>query len=580
MSDADKTVYSSRGASEVAGAPQPSPPPPPDSKKRNPLLIAGGIGCALLLCTALLVGGVVYYLWNNPDNPLAQFVNTGAETETPTVETPVDEPTEISTPAPSPTPEAAEAEIESETATAEPDNGEPSDENGGVVGPEPEFGPITFAEDATDDYEPVGAANTFAEGISEVHAIFDYSGMSPDYTWERVWYLNGDEILRSPQDGKPPERWSGAEEGVFDYFINNGDDPLPAGEWLLELYVEDNLLASASFTIEAAAAPELAAATDDGAEHAADLEATPTARPTSAATAISAATSSSAGGGGTYQLLFTKWNGSQHNLYVADTNGNNERFIFGRAAGPSWTPDGQTIFFFGEEGIDRQVIENIEYVFDGISNGIIAMNAAPLPSSPDKAQLFQALDWKQGRARWANVSPNGQMVAFDADFSGSYRIYFLGTADNQQFRFEILGEQADWSPDSEKIVYRSGRNGTTGIWISNRDDTGHTLITQDGSDSLPAWSPDGQTIAFSRDQGGNIDIYLMNVDGSNVRRITDAPGPDTLPTFTPSGDIIFRSTRSGSWGIWKMSGDGSNQTEIIPNAEVGPDWTFSRMDVR
>ena len=30
------------------------------------------------------------------------------------------------------------------------------------------------------------------------------------------------------------------------------------------------------------------------------------------------------------------------------------------------------------------------------------------------------------------------------------------TSDNMQFRFEILGEQADWSPDSEKIVYRSG----------------------------------------------------------------------------------------------------------------------------
>jgi Tol biopolymer transport system component len=268
-------------------------------------------------------------------------------------------------------------------------------------------------------------------------------------------------------------------------------------------------------------------------------------------------------------------------MYVADTNGSGERFLLNRAAGPSWTPSGQEIFFFGEAGIDRQrLVDGREFVFDGISNGIVALtNAAALPSA-DTALLYQGNDWKQGTARWASVSPDGQMVAFDAKPGGDYRIYFLGTADNQQFRFEIIGEQADWAPNSQKIVYRSGRDGKTGIWISNRDDSGHTNITQGGSDSFPAWSPDGKTIAFSRDDGGNVNIYLVNVDGSNLRQITDAPGPDTLPIYTPSGDIVFRSARSGSWGIWKMSGDGSNQKEIIPNAGVGPDWSFSKMDVR
>jgi Tol biopolymer transport system component len=255
--------------------------------------------------------------------------------------------------------------------------------------------------------------------------------------------------------------------------------------------------------------------------------------------------------------------------------------MLNRAAGPSWTPDGREIFFFGEEGVDRQKLpDGREFVFDGVSNGIVALtNASALPNIED-ALLFQGLDWKYGSARWANVSPNGQMVAFDARPGSDYRIYFLGTADNQQFRFEILGEQADWSPDSEKIVYRSGRDGKTGIWISNRDDSGHTLITNGGSDSFPAWSPDGRKIAFSRDEGGNVDIYTMNVDGSNIQRLTEAPGPDSLPVFTPSGDIIFRSARTGSWGIWKMSSSGANQQEIIPNAGVGPDWSYSRMDVR
>lgn len=566
MSDFDQTVYSGRGTAQAGDTPQPAAPPP--AKKRNPWLIAGGIGCALLLCVALLAGVGLYLARDQLQDTLAGL-SSATPTLPPTPEPPTSTPT---LPAASATEEATvEATVEIAEPTAEIEATVEAETPAATV--EPEFGSITFALDATEDYEPIDPGLTFQEGITEVHAIFEYSGMSKDYTWERVWYLDGQEVLRNA------EEWTGDETGVFDYFIDAGNNPLFPGEWTLELYVQDELLQTSSFIIEKDL--ELAQSTDE-AEHAADLT-TPTPEaetptPTPAPTKPAA----SSGGGGVYKLAYTKWDGGQHNLYVADTNGQGEKFLLNRAAGPSWIPNGQQIFFFGEAGIDRQrLADGRDYVFDGVSNGIVALlNAAALPSA-DAAVLQQEVGWKQGTARWTSVSPDGQMVAFDAKPGGSdYRIYFLGTMDNQQFRFEILGEQADWSPDSQRIVYRSGRDGKTGIWISNRDDSGHTLITNSGSDSFPAWSPDGKTIAFSRDESGNVDIYLVNVDGSNVRRITEAPGPDTLPIYTPSGDIVFRSARSGSWGIWKMSASGGNQKEIIPNAGVGPDWAFSKMDVK
>jgi len=500
------------------------------------------------------------------DSPIAGLLASATPTLEP--ETPTTEP---ATPTPSPTAEptsAAGAVTDTGSGgTATADATAAAAEAETPTSSEPEIGQITFATGATDDYEPINPDTNFEEGITEIHAIFDYSGMQADYTWERVWYLDGEEILRNSA------QWTDPETGRFDYFLDAGGDPLPAGEWTLEIYVDDELVTEDTFTIEGAAEPEEVAEAEPTPSE------TPTRTPTS--TPTTPTPEPAAAGGGTYQLAYTKWDGGQHILYVADTNGNNERRLLNRAAGPSWTPDGQQIFFFGEQGVDRQLLpDGREFVFDGISNGIVVLvNASSLPII-EEARLFQGADWKQGRARWTNVSPNGKMVAFDADFSGNYRIYFLGTTDNQQYRFEIIGEQADWAPDSEKIVYRSGRDGRTGIWISNRDDSGHTLITENGSDSFPAWSPDGRKIAFAREVDGNVDLYTMNVDGSNVQRLTDAPGPDTLPVYTPSGDIIFRSTRSGSWGIWKMSGTGANQTEIIPNAGVGPDWSFSRMDVQ
>ena len=430
-----------------------------------------------------------------------------------------------------------EADTDSNVENSPTPAGSASDSLNNPVKPEPEMGEITFALGVTEDFEPVDADIFFTHGITEVHAIFEYSGISPDTTWERVWYLNDKEVARLT------EKWAGPEAGIFDYFIDNSGRPLPAGDWLLELYVEGELKGLGVFIIDQ---PE---------------------------------TDQSQGATGVSLLAYTKCDGDHHNIYVADTNGNNEQLIVTRGAGPSWAPGGGIMFFYGEGGVDRQIRDGIEYVFDGISNGVVAVRTSPLPTSIQQLNLFQFIEWKQGSARWANVSPDGTMVAFDANPGGDYRIYFLGTEENQQYRYEIIGEQADWSPNSQKIVYRSGRDGQTGIWISNRDDSGHTRITGGGSDSFPAWSPDGRTIAFSRDEGGNVDIYVVNTDGSTLRRLTTAPGHDTLPVYTPNGEIIFRSARTGSWGVWKMDADGSNQREIIPNACVGNDWAYSKMDV-
>lgn len=310
-----------------------------------------------------------------------------------------------------------------------------------------------------------------------------------------------------------------------------------------------------------------------------------------------------------HQLAFTKYENGSHNLYIADTNGNNQQLIFTRAAGPSFSPDKTRLFFYGEAGTDQQYREgNIACEFRTISDGIVAVD---LPSPPrdicqiqfgpwfcdrkgvdlqtepsdvctaNGVSVYQNLDWKEGTARWASASPDNYAVAFDAKPGSERRIYFrsmLGA--NQSFRFELVGEQGAWSPNGQQMVYRSGRDNKTGLWISNRDDTGHTNLTINGTDSFPTWSPAGRTIVFSREIDGNWDIYTINSDGSNLQRLTDAPGHDILPVYSPSGEIIFRSARTGSWGIWKMSGNGTGQREIISKADVGPDWTSSRMDVK
>lgn len=505
------------------------------------LAVVGGIGCMLVLCLALLAGGGLLLF---PTTRTVASDEAGSTTNdsiennaAPIRPSHAAEPTAPSIAVNQKTPASQTAvSVSSDTL------GEDTAETDSAAGT-PEIGPIAFALNPAAGDSSVSAFS-FEPGVTQIYATFEYAHLAPEALWTQVWYHNGSEVL---SNSRP---WLEAEQGVFDYVIEAGGDPLPSGQWALEFYIDDELLSAGSFMIEGG---------DETLEddEALSLDDIPR----------------------TYQLVYTKFNGEKHDLYVGDTDGSFERYIMGRAAGPSWSPDGRFIFFYGEEGVDQQIVNGNVVPLPGVSNGVARITASPLPANVNQLQLFQGYGWNDGSARGANMSSDGSMIAYDGDRGGGRRIYFLGTDANQQFRYEIIGEQTDWSPDGQKIVYRSGRNNQVGIWISNRDDSGHTRITDGGTDSFPTWSFDGKRIAFSRDNGGNVDIYTVNVDGSNLQRLTSAPGHDTLPAYLPNGDLVFRSARTGSWGIWKMKDDGSDQTQIIANAPVGPEWAFSKMDV-
>jgi LysM repeat protein len=321
------------------------------------------------------------------------------------------------------------------------------------------------------------------------------------------------------------------------------------------------------------------------------------------------------------KIAFPRWNGYNYDLYIANIDGSDQRLFLQRAAGPSWSPEGQRLSIFGQPGVDHQVIDDMTVDFPDISDGIIIVELGRPPHDLGQLRLTQLKD--EGSARSTAWAPNGKMIAWDAHPGGNYAIFFWGepgTPFESQSIIEIPGEQPDWSPDSSHLVYRSGRDNKQGLWISDRFDSVSFRITEQGSDSFPRWSPDGRWIVFQREADGNVDIYLMPVpegprpehpgpmagpqgpgpsgpaqpswigptgpgqppegpDDRGIRRLTNAPGPDTLPAWTPDGHIVFRSARSGNWAIFVMNPDGGQQQPIIANTDPGPDWGFAHMDV-
>ena len=110
--------------------------------------------------------------------------------------------------------------------------------------PEDAFDLIAFAAGVTEDFEPVEPLFEFTEGITQVHVIFEYEGLSPELTWSQTFYVGSEVISR------PPQPWPGDEAGLFDFVIELDGEPLPPGEWFVEFYVEGELVLEGLFYIE------------------------------------------------------------------------------------------------------------------------------------------------------------------------------------------------------------------------------------------------------------------------------------------------------------------------------------------
>lgn len=102
-----------------------------------------------------------------------------------------------------------------------------------------QMGPIAFTTQVSDRREPVSPTTVFSETVNRVYATFPYSGMQNGLVWTQVWYFNDVEFSRGE------ETW---EWGIDDrsYVFTK---PVGAGDYRLELYVNDELVTSGAFVV-------------------------------------------------------------------------------------------------------------------------------------------------------------------------------------------------------------------------------------------------------------------------------------------------------------------------------------------
>jgi Tol biopolymer transport system component len=141
-----------------------------------------------------------------------------------------------------------------------------------------------------------------------------------------------------------------------------------------------------------------------------------------------------------------------------------------------------------------------------------------------------------------------------------------------------------WSPDGDKLVFASDRDGNREVYIFDLADVvdGTTktqpfnLTQHKAPDWQPAWSPDGQRVAFSSYRDGNWEIYVVNVDGTGLTRLTDQPESDFSPTWSPDGKhVLFASRRRGDADLFTADIETGTPNQLTKGEldEYDPAWS-------
>ncbi len=103
---------------------------------------------------------------------------------------------------------------------------------------------VRFSSDVSEDNQPIGAANRFASGTNTVYTFFQFDGIESDTPWLVRWYRDG-ELYDWFVDTDWPYDIAGQT------WVSVAGSPLPAGDYVAEVFIGGNLLAAGDFHVEA-----------------------------------------------------------------------------------------------------------------------------------------------------------------------------------------------------------------------------------------------------------------------------------------------------------------------------------------
>ena len=172
-----------------------------------------------------------------------------------------------------------------------------------------------------------------------------------------------------------------------------------------------------------------------------------------------------------------------------------------------------------------------------------------LPNGP--FERLTSDDEREVRPAW---SPDGQFVSYSKEPSGASADLWQSRPDGTGGP-ELLVDhdeersvyQAQWSPDGEWLVFRTGASAVQGLGLRDIrafhlgvDSAAIPLIaTAAFGEFDPALSPDGRWLAYSSNQTGRNEVYVSPFPNVDASRLTVSTSGGQSPLWAHSGSELF-----------------------------------------
>ena len=170
--------------------------------------------------------------------------------------------------------------------------------------------------------------------------------------------------------------------------------------------------------------------------------------------------------------------------------------------------------------------------------------------SPPRASFTQLTD-QPGPELFPSLSPDGKSVIYASPAAGNWDIYLQRVGGKKPVNLTADSRaddtQSAFSPDGERIVFRSERDGG-GIFVMGATGESVRRVTNVGYN--PAWSPEGKEIVFATEaiefpaqRFSTSQLWVVNLESGQKRQI--ATGDAVQPHWSPHG------YRIAYWGVHK-----------------------------
>jgi serine/threonine-protein kinase len=106
------------------------------------------------------------------------------------------------------------------------------------------------------------------------------------------------------------------------------------------------------------------------------------------------------------------------------------------------------------------------------------------------------------------------------------------------------------SPNNRRLAVTITENDTTDVWVRDLERGTMTRLTSEGNNAAAIWSPDGERIVFSSDRDGAFNLFSMRADGSGESTRLTRSGNLQMPTsWSPDGRTLLLTELDLSTGF-------------------------------